>query len=58
MSIHTLPYRCEGFEEAIKITMEKFISTHARAPVVLDIGTGTGLLVNASALTTITNHLN
>ena len=37
-------FRNNIYEEAIRIMISSFIAEHKRAPVVLDIGTGTGLL--------------
>jgi protein arginine N-methyltransferase 7 len=38
--------RNKCYEIGIKSAIQKFIKTHNRAPIVLDIGTGTGLLVS------------
>ena len=37
--------RNDVYFKAIRSAVSSFRSTHSRAPVVLDIGTGTGLLV-------------
>jgi protein arginine N-methyltransferase 7 len=36
--------RCLKYEEGIRLAIQAFTAQHNRAPVVLDIGTGTGLL--------------
>ena len=37
-------HRNNMYERAIQTMISSFVQTHHRAPVVLDIGTGTGLL--------------